>query len=261
MLTRRGSRTGQDAPGNETAGVGSGRMRTVSTQGRPRTDSQRSSAGPRSGSPAGRTIALWLAGALGAGLTTGVVAHLTRGPAPRPVAAPSLSTRVSPTAVAAVTATPAPSRSPSRSPSPTMPSPAADRWVSEPWATSGLELSSLKSAKRGDDGSVVITVDRLTFYGGAQAVAYYDKHPELERLDYAIVNQSSRIDRFTLVPDSPIFLGPMLGVTEPPQRSDGAHLVDGLSRLQQEGGEAFVWLRHDARDKGWATYLAEQFFP
>jgi len=104
-------------------------------------------------------------------------------------------------------------------------------------------------------------VDRLTFYGGAQAAAYYDTHPELERLDYAIVNQSTRIYSFTLVPDSPIFLGPMLGVTEPPRRSDGAHLVDGLSRLQREGGEAFVWLRHDAKDKGWATYLAEQFFP
>jgi hypothetical protein len=141
-----------------------------------------------------------------------------------------------------------------------MPAPAADRWVAEPWATSGLELSSLKSAKRADDGSIVITVDRLTYYGGARAAAYYDKHAELERLGYAIVNQNPRIFTFTLVPNSPIFLGPLIDRTDPPRRSDGAHLVDALAR-QAEGVEVFVWLRHTGKDHGWATYLAEQFLP
>ena len=214
-----------------------------------------------------RVVILSLVGAVVAGLVVGATLTVLR---PAAVST-ALDTKASAsgTARSFPGATMAPrktvasrSPSPSRRPEPT-PSPAAPTWVPTPWTAPNLELASLKSVRTLGSGAVVITVDRLTFYSGAEAAAYYAKHPKLPPLDYAIVNQSPRIYTYTLVPGAPVFLSAMAG-TDPaakPMASDLTHLVEGFARQRAAGAEVFAWLDHTDADNGWVTYLAEQFFP
>ena len=48
-------------------------------------------------------------------------------------------------------------------------------------------------------------------------------------------------------------------------RDETTVLVDdsnhAFAQQKQAGAEVFVWLRHSEQDKGWASYLAEQYFP
>ncbi|MFN8079606.1 MAG: hypothetical protein U0Q19_08565 [Kineosporiaceae bacterium] len=213
-----------------------------------------------SAGPSRRAIGFWLAGAVVSGLLAGGVLTVVRPPAPRTVAA-SAGTSASPTS--AVPASSSPSGSASRSPSASASPPAAEpaTLIDKPWENKALELSELKSVKRGAGDTVVITVDRLTFYIGAKAADYYKKHPDLEPAEYAIANQSPRIYTFTLVPGTPIFLGPMIGQTDPPQPADAAKLASGFAAAKAAGTKSYVWLKHDGKDKGWVTYLAEQYLP
>jgi hypothetical protein len=209
--------------------------------------------------PSGRVVGIWLAAAILAGLLAGGVLSIWR-----PPASGTVTTGARPATSAPALATPSnatASRSASASPSPSAPSPAPATFVTSPWAAQGLELSNLTSVTRTADGAVVITVDRLTFYNGARAKTYYDAHPELERAEYAVVNQSPRIYTFTLVTGTPVFLGPMIGLTDPPAASDADTLITGFQRAKGMGNEVFVWLRHNDKDHGWVTYLAEQYFP
>jgi hypothetical protein len=216
--------------------------------------------------PGGRTIGVWLAGAVSAGLVVGVVAGLVRSPQPRTLAAsPSIASSLEPTGAAtvggvAVTA----AASAQADPTPSAPSAAPAVWVPAPWEDSTLELSNLKSVTRTSEGKTLITVDRLTFYTGAKAAEYYHKHPELEAAEYAVVNQNPRLYTFTLVPGTPILLGRMRSegaAPTPPELSDAAHLASGFTRLKASGAEVYVWLNNDKKDNGWVTYVAEQYFP
>ncbi len=214
----------------------------------------------------GRTMGAILAGAVLAGLIVGGAMAIWRPPASDTATVnrtPTATAAASPTGAASsgATSSASASASTSASPSASMPSPAPATFVAAPWATKGLELSSLKSVTRTGDDTAVITVDRLTYYSGAQAAKYYDTHPDLERLDYAVVNQNPRIYSFHLVPGTPVFLGPMIGRTDPPSASDLQGLVDGFAQAKAQGREVFVWLRHNDKDNGWVTYLAEQYFP
>lgn len=212
-----------------------------------------------SNGPSRRTIAAWITGALIAGLGTGVVLGILRPSGTQTVAASAGATSEGATPTPSVTASASASRSPSRSASAPAPQPAV--FVAAPWDTKGLELSNLKTVRRTDTGAIEITVDRLTFHTGKKAADYFAKHPELEPAEFAIENQNRRIYTFTLVPGTPIFLGPMIGQTDPPQAADAGQLVDGFARASAAGTEVFVWLRHDNKDKGWVSYLAEQYFP
>jgi hypothetical protein len=214
--------------------------------------------------PSGRVVGIWLSGAILAGLLVGGALSIWRPPASGTTTT-AAATRPA-TASAAVTpsratASRSASASPAASPSASAPAAAPATFVPAPWATQGLELSDLKSVTRTADGAVVITVDRLTFYNGARAKTYYDAHPELERAEYAVVNQSRRIYTFTLVTGTPVFLGPMIGLTDPPAAADAEKLITGFQRAKGLGNEVFVWLRHNDKDHGWVTYLAEQYFP
>ena len=123
---------------------------------------------------------------------------------------------------------------------------------------SELELSLLKGVQRQDDGSIMITVDRLTYYTGAEAIAYYAEHPELTPSEHAVVNQNPRMYTFGLASRTPVLLGPVLGSTPQPAPSDAADLVSGFERARAAGQPVHVWLQHDGTDGGWVTYLAEQ---
>ncbi len=210
--------------------------------------------------PSRRTIGFWLAGAVASGVLAGGVMTVVRPPAPRTVAA---AAGASTTSASAAPASVSPSGSVTRSPSPSASPPPAEpaTLVEKPWDDKALELSELKSVKRSTGDAIVITVDRLTFYVGAKAADYYKKHPDLEPAEYAIANQSPRIYTFTLAPGTPIFLGPMIGQTDPPQPADAARLLDGFARAKASGTKTHVWLKHDGKDRGWVTYLAEQYLP
>lgn len=215
-------------------------------------------------------IVVWLLGAVLAGGFLGTALAVLR-----PIAAPDPVTRpaTSPgagqvplptgrsTVAGASTTLASTAQTPSASATRWGPTPSDRTWVDKPWAATGLELAELRTATRSNAGRVVITVDRLTFLTGNKASAYYAEHPDLEALDHAVVNQNPRVYTFRLASDTPIFLSSTLGSSQTPTTADVDFLLGGFARAQQKGTPIYVWLRHDGKDGGWATYLAEQYFP
>jgi hypothetical protein len=224
-------------------------------------------------------IVVWLLGAVLAGGFLGTALAVLR-----PIAAPEPVTRLAtatdaglaatptarPTVAGASTSVVSSSQSASSTENPTAQGPSATRWgptpsdpawIAKPWAAAGLELAELRTATRSNAGRVEITVDRLTFLTGKKASAYYAEHPDLEALDFAVVNQNPRVYTFRLASDTRIFLGSTLGSSPTPKAADVDFLLGGFARAQQQSTPIYVWLRHDGKDGGWATYLAEQYFP
>ncbi len=228
--------------------------------------------------PQRRDVAAWVVGAVlsgailgtalavlrpiaATGQDAGVVAIDAREDSGGTVAAASTSLPSSSGTPPKPTASPRRSAAPSAAPTRWGPSPAPATWVAEPWLAGGLELSELKSVTRSNSGLVEITVDRLTFYSGKDARTYYAKHPDLEPADFAVVNQNPRIYTFRLASDTPIFLGSALGSSPTPVAADDDFLLGGFARTGQRSTPSYVWLRHDGKDGGWVTYLAEQYLP
>ena len=104
-------------------------------------------------------------------------------------------------------------------------------------------------------------MDRLTFYVGTQATAYFKAHPALPQADYAIVNQNPRLYTFPLVTGAPLYGATALAGTVAATPVTSSQLVTRTEQALAAGRPVYVWLHHDDHDLAWTTYLAEQYLP
>jgi hypothetical protein len=214
------------------------------------------------GGPTARLVTVVLATALGIGTATGLGAGL-QGPTVDPLtltgstdaasASASPATASAGPKVAVAVSTPSGSRGPA-------PSPDKASFVTTPWSRN-YDFAVVKGVQQGSDQVVTLTVDRLTFYTGAEATAYYKAHPALPQADYAIVNQSQRLYTFALVAGAPLFGSTVLAGTVAAQPVTGPQLLTRTKAALTAGRPVYVWLHHDDHDLAWTTYLAEQYLP
>ena len=158
------------------------------------------------------------------------------------------------------------SQNPSPSPSTGAGRPAPDPAVAlpQPWAR-GLDFAVVKGIRTDAGGVITLTVDRLTFFTGTQAAAYYKAHPDQPQADVAIVNQSPRLFSYPLVPHAPLFGATVLAGSVAPTTVTTADLLVRTRAALAAHRPLYVWLDHAGRsgdhDNAWTTFLQEQYLP
>jgi hypothetical protein len=135
-------------------------------------------------------------------------------------------------------------------------------FVDAPWNWEGMDFG-LVTAVSAQGAGAVITVDRAQFLVGSDATSYYAEHPELEPLDYAVVNETTSSLQFLVTEDSLLYGQYLLGDgnTVRTTRISMDQLLDRGGDVVSDGQQISVWLYHTSGEDGPVVYLAEQFIP
>jgi hypothetical protein len=135
-------------------------------------------------------------------------------------------------------------------------------YVDAPWNWPGMDFGLIRDISAQGAGAV-ITVDRAQFLTGSDATMYYAEHPELEPLDYAVVNETSDSLQFLVTEDALLYGQYLLGSGDT-VRTARISMDQLLTRGQDvisTGQPIHVWLYHTSGQNGPVVYLAEQFVP
>ena len=174
-------------------------------------------------------------------------------------AGPSTSTTPTGTSAAPSASTHTPATSTSKPPS-TTPSPTQSGYVQNPTAAAGYDFGLVHKVRK-VGGHYVITVDRAVWLTGTAATKYYDAHPTMERLDYAVSNANPLLRDFAIAGGAELYGSQLLGPGNGLQTASitPAQLSTRVAALPV--GTVLVWLRHVGGTNGPVTYLAEQYVP
>lgn len=133
-------------------------------------------------------------------------------------------------------------------------------FVSDPWAQ-GLDFGTVTAVKK-QGGGAAITVRRQTFLTRGEAQTYYAQHPDLETLDYAIVD-GGETHRYTLSGDAVIYGQYLLGDGDQVATTQ-LTVPQFVKKSKQLLGKSIplrVWMHHQTSPDGTVLYLAEQYIP
>jgi len=169
----------------------------------------------------------------------------------------------SPTASPTGSATSKPAKTPAATKSATAtPTPHDTEYVVDPTAVEGMDFGLLRGIGR-SGGTVTLRVDRAQFLVGSAAERYYAKNPDLEPLDYAIVNANSRLRSFPLTDDAVVYSQFALGDggSVRTQEISTDQLYTKAGELLGQNETVLLWLRHSEEPDGPVYYVAEQFTP
>jgi hypothetical protein len=135
-------------------------------------------------------------------------------------------------------------------------------FVSDPWSRGDMDFGLITAISPQGAGAV-ITVDRAEFLMGNDAASYYAEHPELEPLDYAVVNESTSTLQFLVTEDALLYSQYLLGDgnTVRTSRISMDQFLDRGQDVVSTGQPINVWLYHTSGEDGPVVYLAEQFVP
>lgn len=135
-------------------------------------------------------------------------------------------------------------------------------FVDAPWDWDGMDFGQITAISAQGAGAV-ITVDRAEFLIGSDATSYYAEHPELEPLDYAVINESTSTLQFLVTEDALLYGQYLLGDGNNVRtvRISMDQLLDRGQDVVSSGQPINVWLFHTSGEDGPVIYLAEQFIP
>lgn len=141
-------------------------------------------------------------------------------------------------------------------------SPRDTAFVDNPAGVKGMDFGLLRGISR-SGGTVTLRVDRAQFLTGSAAAKYYAKNPDLEPLDYAIVNTNRRLRSFPLTDDAAVYAEFALGdgASIRTQEIGTDQLVTKARALLDQKQTVLLWLRHTKEPDGPVYYVAEQYTP
>jgi hypothetical protein len=171
------------------------------------------------------------------------------------------SATASPTGSATSTPTKTPAATATKSATPT-PTPRDTEYVEDPTTVEGMDFGLLRGISR-SGATVTLRFDRAQFLTGSAAAKYYAKNPDLEPLDYAIVNTNTRLRSLPVTKDAVVYAQLALGdggsLRTQPISTD--QLYERARALLGQKQTVLLWLRHTKEPDGPVYYVAEQYTP